>query len=481
VTAPPGRARRRRLRILFASAEFAPLAQTGGLGEAVGGLARALAARGHEVVCALPGWRRIRENAACPALADAGAAVGVEASWLAGELGGVRLLLLDAPALYDRAVLYTGGATLDEARRFTTFSRAVAARAAAEPPDVLVAHDWHAALSICALRTLFDFGPARSVGTVQVVHNNAYQGRFPAAAMAETGLPRELFHSDGLEFFGDLCLLKGGLAWAERIVAVSPRHAAELQTPAFGAGLEGLYRWRAHRLLGIANGIDAAAYDPALDPALPARYSASYAKPKGACRAALLARFGLTPPEPGRLLAAIGRLSEQKGWDVLAEAIPALVERGAALVLLGDGDAERAAQLRDAALRFPDRVAVAIGWDEVLARQLYAGADCVLVPSRFEPCGLVQLLAQRYGALPIAHRVGGLVDTIADGETGVLFEPLDVEALVAAVERAVALVHERGLDKLQRRLLALDGSWSRPAVEYESVLAAVAREGVGRL
>jgi starch synthase len=166
---------------------------------------------------------------------------------------------------------------------------------------------------------------------------------------------------------------------------------------------------------------------------------------------------------------------------VLAEAIPALVERGAALVLLGDGDAERAAQLRDAALRFPDRVAVAIGWDEVLARQLYAGADCVLVPSRFEPCGLVQLLAQRYGALPIAHRVGGLVDTIADGETGVLFEPLDVEALVAAVERAVALVHERGLDKLQRRLLALDGSWSRPAVEYESVLAAVAREGVGRL
>jgi len=477
VSATPARPRRRRrLRLLFASAELAPLAQTGGLGEAVGGLARALAARGHEVVCALPLWRRVRESPALPELADAGG------GWRSGTAaGGVRLLLLDAPALFDREPLYAGVPTMDEAARFIGFSRAVAARAAAEPPDVLVAHDWHAALSICALRTLSDFGAARGIGTAVVVHNNAYQGRFPAAAMAATGLPAELFHPDALEFFGDLCLLKGGLTWAERIVTVSPRHAVELQGAEFGAGLEGLYRWRAHRLAGIANGIDAQAYDPATDRALRARFSASYPKPRGACRAALLTRLALQVPEPGRLLAAIGRLSEQKGWDVLVDAAPALIERGASMALLGDGDPALAARVRALAQRFPGRVRAQLGWDDALARQIYAGADCVLVPSRFEPCGLVQLLAQRYGALPVAHRVGGLVDTISDGESGVLFEPLDPEALVAAAERAAALWRERGADKLARRLLSLDVSWSRPAAEYEAVLGAGAREGARRL
>jgi len=467
--------RGRRLRLLFAAAEYAPLVQTGGLGEAVGGLARALAARGHQVAVALPGWRRALESGALARPVPDGA------GWLVAEAGGVRVLLLDAPALFDRPALYTGAASLDEARRFIAFSRAVAARAAAEGPDLLVAHDWHAALSLCALRTLADFGRARAVGTVQVVHNNVYQGRFPAEAMAATGLPAELFHPDGLEFFGDLCLLKGGIGWADRIVAVSPHYARELATPEFGAGLEGLYRWRERRLLGIANGIDTAAYDPETDASLAARYSAAYPKPKGACRAALLAELGIGAPEPGRLLAAIGRLSEQKGWDVLAAAIPALVERGASLSLLGDGDPAIAERVRDTARRFPGRVHATFGWNDALARRIYAAADAVLVPSRYEPCGLVQLLAQRYGALPVAHRVGGLVDTIRDRETGVLFEPLDAESLVAAVERAVLMLREQGLDKVQRRLLGLDLSWSRAAAEYESLFVTVAREAARRL
>ena len=476
MSAAPGRARRgRRLRLLFASAEYAPLVQTGGLGEAVGGLARALAARGHEVAVAIPGWRRARESGALPRLAADGG------DWLAGEAAGVRLLLLDVPALFDRPGLYSGAASVDEAGRFIAFSRAVAARAAAECPDLLVAHDWHAALSLCALRTLHDFGRARGVGAVQVVHNNVYQGRFPAAAMAATGLPAELFHPEGLEFFGELCLLKAGVGWADRIVAVSPHHAEELQTRAFGAGLDGLYRWRARRLLGIANGIDTAAYDPETDSALPARYSAVYPKPKGVCRAALLSELGIRTPEPGLLLAAIGRLSEQKGWDVLVEAIPALVERGASLLLLGDGDPAIAALLREAMRSFPDRVHVTLGWNDALARRLYAAAECVLVPSRYEPCGLVQRLAQRYGALPVAHRVGGLVDTIRDRETGVLFEPLAADALVGAVERAALLLREQGLDKVQRRLLALDLGWSGPTAEYESVFAGVAREAARRI
>jgi len=480
-------ARGRRLRIHFAAAELAPLVATGGLGEAVAGLAAALADRRHELTCLLPAHRRILESPQLPPLDDAGPVrMGLPGGehtgrWLEGRLGALRLLLLDLPALYDVPQLYGIPGADIEARRFAAFARAVATRTAAETPDVLVAHDWHAALALCCLRTLHDFGAARGIGCVQVVHNNAYQGRFAASQMAATGLPGELFHPDALEFWGDLCLLKGGLVWADRIVAVSPTHAAELQTEAFGAGLEGVYRSRAHRLVGIANGIDVDRHDPETDAALPARFGAEYPKPKGTCRAHLLTSLGLATPEPGRLLVAIGRLTPQKGWDVLADAIPALIERGASLALLGDGDPDLAARLRAAARRWPARVAVTIGWDETLARRLYAAADGVLIPSRFEPCGLVQLVAQRYGALPIAHAVGGLVDTIRDGETGVLFEPLTPAALVSAAEHAAGLLGGADADAVIARLLALDVSWRTPAATYETVLASVAREAARRL
>jgi starch synthase len=422
----------------------------------------------------------------CPVLEPCGAFAlatpqgDIEGRWLGGTLDGVRLRLLDLPALYDRPQLY-GAPDAAEALRYVALSRAAASLAAAEQPDVLVAHDWHAALSLCVLRTCFDFGVARGVGTVQVVHNGAFLGQFGADAFDATGLPRELFHPDALEFWGDLALLKGGVAWADRVVAVSPRYAAELQSAAFGAGIDGLYRFRADRLLGIANGIDAVRYDPATDAALAARFSAQYPKPRGACRDALLEATGLDAPQPGRLLAAIGRLAAQKGWDVLLDAVPALIENGASLVLIGDGDPALVARLREAALRWPRRVFVAIGWDEPLSRRTYAGSDCVLVPSRFEPCGLVQLLAHRYGSLPVAHRTGGLVDTIEDGRTGILFEPLTPDALVAAAERAADLVRKEGSDAIRRRLLGLDVSWAGPAMSWERVFAAVAREAVRRI
>jgi starch synthase len=479
-------ARRRRQKLLFVAAELAPLALSGGLGEAVAGLARALAGRGHEVTCLLPAHRVALESPACPPLSEVGPlrahgpAGPLTGRWLEGRLDALRLLLVDVPALYDRPQLY-GGGSVDEALRFIALGRLAAERAVAEHPDVLVAHDWHAALALCVLRTLHDFGPPRAIGAVQVVHNGAFQGIFPAAAMSATGLPGELFHPDALEFWGDLCLLKGGLAFADRIVTVSPNHAAELQTAEFGSGLDGLYRSRAHRLLGIANGIDVERHDPATDAALPARYGPEYPKPKAVCREALVAELGLAPPPPGRLLAAIGRLAEQKGWDVLADAIPALVERGFSLVALGDGDPDLALRLRAAARAHPRRVHASIGWDEPRARRLYAGADAVLIPSRFEPCGLVQRIAQRYGTLPVAHRVGGLVDTIEDGRTGLLFAPLTPGELVLAAERAVRVLDEDGAEKVQQRLLALDVSWSAPAAEYEAVFAAVAREGVRRL
>ena len=471
---------RRRLRVVFAAAELSPLVRTGGLGEAVSGLATSLVARGHEVTCLVPAWRGTHGAAAPEFVASTdtrpAGAPGHSGRWLAGRVGDLSVELCDLPGLFDRESPYGGP---DEGPRFVAFSRAAAARCAELVPDVFVAHDWHAALAICALHTLHGVGPARAIGKVQAVHNNAHQGRFAASLLAATGLPGELFRPEGLEFHGDLCLLKGGLAWADRIVAVSPSYAKELTSPENGNGLEGLYRFRAHRLLGIANGIDAARYDPAKDAALAAPFSARDLSGRKTCREALLTELGLEPPRDGRLLAGIGRLALQKGWDVLAEALPALVERGFAVVLLGDGDAAIAASLRESARRFPRAVAFRSGWDDALARHLYAGADAVLVPSRFEPCGLVQLLAQRYGALPVAHRVGGLQDTIRHEETGVLFEPLTVAALVAAAERATALLARDGT-ALLRQLLRTDVSWRRPAERWERALEAVAVEGAAR-
>jgi starch synthase len=473
------------LRVFFATSELAPLAQSGGLGDAVAGLARALAARGHELVSLLPAYRSALAHPSCPKLADAGSVRlpgpfgDVRGRWLSGELSTRHeLRLLDVPPFFDRAGLYgeAPGPYGDEAARFISFARAVALRAYEERPALLVAHDWHTALSICVLRTLFDRGGARGIGTVQVLHNNAYQGRQPASAMAWTHLPGELFAPDGLEFFGDLSLLKGGIVWADRIVAVSPGYAREIQTAEFGLGLEGVYRLRRARLLGIANGLDVERFDPATDKALPERFHAAAPGGKRTCRARVMTELGLGKTEPGRFLVGVGRLSAQKGWDVLAAAVPALVASGASLALLGDGDRAIAESLVAAARKFPGRVHATVSWDERAARRLYGAADAVLVPSRFEPCGLVQLTAQRYGALPIAHRTGGLVDTIRDGETGVLFSPLTPDALVAAADRAAKLVAERGLDRVVRELLRLDVSWSRPAVEWEAMLEDVARE-----
>jgi starch synthase len=289
-------------------------------------------------------------------------------------------------------------------------------------------------------------------------------------------LPGELFAPDGLEFFGDLSLLKGGIVWADRIVAVSPSYAREVQTAEFGLGLEGVYRLRRARLVGIANGLDVERFDPATDKALPERFSAAAPSGKRTCRERLLTELGLGKTEPGRFLVGVGRLTAQKGWDVLAAALPGLVASGASLALLGDGERAIADSLLAAARRFPGRVHASVSYDERAARRLYAAADAVLVPSRFEPCGLVQLTAQRYGALPVAHRTGGLADTIRDGETGILFAPLTSAALIAAAERAAKLVAERGLDRVARELLRLDVSWTRPAVEWEEMLDGVARE-----
>jgi starch synthase len=416
--------------------------------------------------------------------------------WLEGRLApNVRLRLLDLPTLYDRPGIYGEGGVdyPDNALRFIALARAAAYLCEADPPDALVAHDWHAAPSIATLRTVFPDGASHAAATVQVVHNNAYQGRFPAELYALTGLPPGLYHPDGVEAWGSLCLLKAGIMFADLIVAVSPGYAREIQRSPAGEGLEGAYTFLAHRLTGIANGIDTQRFDPSTDAALPANYSAEKPEGKARCRAALLAELGLAPTPPGRLCAAIGRFARQKGWDVLAEGVDALVAGGASLALLGSGDPAIAARLEVAAARHPGRVALRTGFDDAFARRLYAGADAVLIPSRFEPCGLVQMIAQRYGAVPVAHRVGGLADTITEPRrttarqgldwshaTGVLFSPLSVETLTAAAQAVGTLADAGGLPALQKRLLALDVSWRMPAQRWEQLLQSAVREAHDR-
>ncbi len=476
---PPARP----LRIVFISSELAPLAQTGGLGEAVSGLARGLAQRGHTLQCILPAYRSVLTNPALPPLEETG---GVEVphpggvlrgQWLTGSLGSVGVHLLDVEGLFDRSALYGED---DDGSRFVAFARAAAARTAEIAPDVMVAHDWQSALSICMLRTLHDRGRARGIATVQVVHNNAHQGRFEAGLLEATGLPGDLFAPDGLEFFGELSLLKGGLVWADRIVAVSPSYAKELLTPEFGQGLEGLYNYREHRLVGIANGIDTEVYDPAKDAALPSQFDRKTLRNRLLCREALLDELGLDTPETGMLLGCVGRLAMQKGWDLIAEAGERLVRQGASLVLLGDGDEAIAEKLTLLSRHYPGQVSFRTGWNPELARRIYAGSDSILVPSRFEPCGLVQLIAQRYGALPIAHAVGGLGDTIEDGKTGILFNNMTVEGLTSAVDRGATLRREHGI-VLDRTLLREDVSWSKPAGLWEKELRAVTAEARARM
>lgn len=497
------------MRIIFVSSEMAPLAQSGGLGDAVSGLARALGALGHEVLCIMPAYRAALLSPSCPRLVErsamkvtfpvdpsvGGGSFDVSGRILHGNLfPGVDVALVDFPSLYDRQGLYGHG---DDGLRFIALSRAAAYIAEALVPDVVVAHDWHAGLTIGALRTSLARGAARGVGTVQVIHNNAHQGRFPPTTFALTALARDLWHADGVETWGELNLLKSGAGFADRVVAVSPTYAKEIQTPGFGEGLDGLFRARAHRLTGIVNGIDTQRFDPATDRALPASFSAHEPEGKAACRAALIAELGLVEPPPGLLVTGIGRLAAQKGWDVLLVAVEGLLQQGATLALLGDGDRDLAAQLQEKARRFPGRVWFRQVFDEGLSRRLYAGADVVLVPSRFEPCGLVQLIAQRYGTIPVAHATGGLNDTIRDPHvspfkraedvadpwstaTGVLFSPLTAQALVDGVGRVAALGKSGKLGAVQRRLMAKDVSWDQPAHDWQSLLVDVQREAHAR-
>ncbi|RTH21998.1 glycogen synthase [Thermus scotoductus] len=433
------------MKVLMVAPEAYPLVKVGGLADVVGALPKALRPLGVEATVLLP-WHRFVEAQRVGEVAYAFA--GQEERAPLGERweGGVRFLLLGVPGFErDRVYGYP-----DDVEHYLRF--AVAAGRVALGFDLVHAHDWTAALLPLTAR----------VPAVYTIHNLAHQGLVdPALFFHWTGLPWSLFHMEALEFYGQVNLMKGGIVFARAVTTVSPSYAEEIQTPEFGMGLDGVLRRHAGKLFGILNGLDLEVFDPAKDPHLPAPYSREDVRGKALAQKALWERTGLKGP----LLAYVGRLDGQKGLDLILKAVPRLKELGFYLLVQGVGDEGLAQALRQVEEENPGFVRFVEAYDEALARLAYAGADALLVPSRFEPCGLVQMIAQRYGTPPVARAVGGLKDTIEDGRTGVLFQTYHPEGLLYGVLRLFRL----GPEALGLRGMEKDFSWERSAQAYLEV------------
>ncbi len=457
------------VQLLHATAEAVPFAKTGGLADVLGALPAAQAALGHDVLVVHPWYARL---AAVPPplwIGDVpvpfdGGHVTVGVGTL--EAGGVRFAFVGHPS-FQRDALY---GYPDDARRFALFARAVPAVAArlAFVPDVVHAHDWHAASIPALLRHAALLPPGFSgLPSVLTVHNAQYQGWADAADVVAWGrLPGKL--AGPLALHGKGNLLHAGLRTADRVTTVSPTYARELLQPAVAYGLEHAFADLGPRLVGILNGLDLAAFDPAADAALAATFDAGDLTGKLVCHAALSRELGLDPNRP--LLGVVSRLADQKGIDLLIDALPAVLEQGWNLALLGAGDPALEAALAVAFAAHPDRLGGRIGYDEGLARRIYGGADALVVPSRFEPCGLAQLIAMRYGTLPVARATGGLLDTIDDGRTGFLFATAEAPALAAALARArlVRDDHDRWRG-MQVAAMAARFDWARAAHAYDDL------------
>jgi starch synthase len=393
------------------------------------------------------------------------------------------------PELFDRSGLYGEGGDdyPDNARRFALLGRGALelARALRFAPDVVHAHDWQAAMAIIDLRHRLWADPFfTATGSLLTIHNLGYQGIFPPATLGELDLDPALFGIDGLEFHGQVSLLKGGLRFADHVSTVSPTYCREIQTPAFGVGLDGLLRTRRQRLHGILNGLDGRHWNPADDASLPVRYTIADLAGKALCKAALQRELGLRIDAQAPLAVMVTRLDPQKGLDLLLESWDSLLARGLQLVVLGTGLPAYERRLAELATRAAGQAAVITRFDDGLARRIYAAGDLFLMPSRYEPCGLGQLIALRYGCVPLVHTTGGLADTIHDPQddpalaNGFVFREFSVPAFLAALDRLLAFRsgppdHWR---TLVRHGMQQDFSWERSAGDYLDLYRTIIRE-----
>ncbi len=471
------------MKVAFLASEVIPFAKTGGLADVAGALPKFLAGLGADVRVFMPLYREVRKKNLSlePVVGKAVLKLGdreLAYAVLAHRAEGVTVYFVDRPEFYDRDQLYgtSAGDYPDNAERFAFFSRASleTMKALDFRPEIVHGHDWQSALTFAYLKFVYAddpfFARARSLFTI---HNLAYQGRFDREVLGAIGLPDSLFNMNDLEFFGQVNALKAGILYSTAVTTVSPRYSREIQTPEFGCGLDGLLRSRAGVLHGILNGVDYKDWDPATDRHIPRTFGPDDLAGKAACREELGRMFGLDLPDSRPLAGMVTRLAGQKGLDIVCEAIDRLFELDLSLVILGTGEQKIQDFLLAAQKKHPSRLGLKIAFDEKIAHTIYAGSDLFLIPSRYEPCGLTQMYAMKYGTVPVVRATGGLDDSVeefdeaAGGGNGFKFAEATPEKLLEATARAVrAFGRREGWKVLVRNAMSADFSWERSARTY---------------
>ncbi len=484
------------LKVLFLSPEAVPFAKTGGLADVAGALPNALVRLGVDVDLMLPFYRVVREGGFEPRLLLRDLKVPLGNSELAAQVlgakteAGLPVYLIEREDLYDRPNLYGNpmGDYYDNLERFTFFSHAAlrTVETLSVKPDVIHCHDWQTGLVPALLRGPYRDSPfLGATATIFTIHNLGYPGLFPSEKLSVTGLSgEEFFHPEGLEYYGKISLLKAGIVYSDAITTVSPTYSKEIQTPEYGMGMEGILQYRRASLHGILNGVDYQLWDPARDPHISAPYSLGKIAGKQACKESLIQEMTLDPLLAKRpLLGMISRLDAQKGLDLLVKVLDDILALDVGLVVLGSGDERIQGAIQEAAQRRPGRVGLTIGFDEPLAHRIMAGADAFLIPSRYEPCGLTQMYALKYGTVPVVRATGGLDDTIVpfDHKTGegngFKFSAYEPKAFLEAIRKAVDIFQD---PKAWKRLMAngmkADFSWDQSARRYMELYRSVIRK-----
>ncbi len=472
------------MRIVFVASEGVPHSKTGGLADVVGALPPVLAALGHEVEVLLPRYRITKPGQVLPHLKSLTLPLGSGFKFASiqdgGEAAGVHHYLVDCAEFFDREGLYqvNGQDYPDNAVRFAAFSLACleCMKRFANPPDVIHCHDWQTALVPIYLANLYqDDAFFRKTSVVFTIHNLGYQGHFPPHILPQISLHAGLFTIDGLEFYGKVNLLKGGIIFSDFVTTVSRRYAEEIQTPEFGYGLEGVLKTRADFLQGILNGVDYDAWNPATDKLISANYTPENLKGKETSKKALLEKMGVAEPALERpVVGIVSRFAAQKGFDLIAEIAEQLMAEHLYVVALGTGEPEYENLFRALAERYSGKFLVKIAYDNNLAHQIEAGADMFLMPSRYEPCGLNQIYSMKYGTVPVVRATGGLDDTVEafDGKTGTgfKFSEYSPEALLATLQQALAIFHQPKVwRKLIQNCMRKDFSWASSARQYAKI------------